>query len=103
MIGGPFCGRHTGITPADVKIKILESSFKSREHFQKKEHGPSFEASATEASLEILTLYGDKSLRKAYCNFWTCKATVAMLLHVSLHSDFSCVSDTAEARMERYM
>ena len=38
------------------KIKMLKSSFKSREHSQKKEHVPYFEVSATQASSVALTI-----------------------------------------------
>ena len=45
----------------EVKIKILKSSYKSREHIQKKKHGQYFEISATQVSIVTLTISGDES------------------------------------------
>ena len=52
-------------------IKNLKGPFKSREHIQRKEHGPYFEVSTTQALSVTMTIPGDKSQRKVhvYCNF----------------------------------
>ena len=51
------------------KNNSLKSSFKSREHIQKKKQEPYLAVSASQASSVTLAISGDEGQRKAYCNF----------------------------------